>query len=64
MQGRIEQVVAPLLIILRVANRSALTSSTIASGHISGLKALSREESTDAGGILPTGMPVSSTDEG
>ena len=64
MQGRIEQVIAPLLIILRVANRSALTSKTIASGRISGFKARSRGELTDGAGILPTGTPVSSTDEG
>jgi len=42
----IGQVIAPLLIIQRVANQSALTSSTIVSGHVNSLHVRSRGVST------------------
>jgi len=49
----IEQVIAPLLIIQRVANQSALTSNTIATGHIGSFHARSPGESTNDSGTLP-----------
>ena len=55
--------IAPLLIILRAANRTALTSDTFASVHISEFKARSRGEITGGGGALPGGDPVGSMDE-
>ena len=39
-----------------------MTSNTIASGRINGLKALSRGEPTGDGGALPGGDPTSSVD--
>ena len=57
--------IAPLLVIQRIANKSALTSNTIASGHLSSFKARSRADVTGGGGTLPSGddYPVSSVDE-
>ena len=60
---RIEQVIAPLLIIMRAANRTALASNTFASVHISEFKARTREEFTGGGGALPGGDPVGSADD-
>ena len=57
------QVIASLLIIQRVANRSALTSSTIAPGSISSFKVRSRGESTVGGGTLPDVHQMSSMGE-
>ena len=57
------QVIAPLLIILRVAPKSASTSHTIASVCIGEFKARSRGELTGGGGVLPCGEPTSSADE-
>ena len=61
-QQRIGQVIAPLLIIRRVANKSALTSNTIASLHLSSFKTRSRGISTGGSGALPDGDPTSSVD--
>ena len=58
----IGQVIAPLLIIQRVANKSALTSNTIASLHLSSFKTRSRGISTGGSGALPDGDPTSSVD--
>ena len=57
------QVIAPLLIILRVADKSALTSNTVASGRINSFKAPTRGGSRDDSGALPGGDPTSSGDE-
>ena len=57
------QVIAPLLIIQRVANKSALTSNTLVSGRLSTFKARSRGELTDGGGAVPGGDPTSSVGE-
>ena len=57
MQRRIEQVIAPLLIVLRVANKSALTSNTVASGHISEFKAQTQGELASGSGVPPGGDP-------
>ena len=56
-----EQVIAPFLIIRRVANRRALTSEAVASGG-SSLRFGSRGETTDSDGTLADGAPTSSTD--
>ena len=52
MRPRIGQVLAPLLIIQRVANKSALTSNTLISGQLSSFKARSGGKSADSGGTL------------
>jgi len=54
----IGQVIAPLLIIQRVANRIALTSDTIVSGNIGSFRARSRGESTGGSYALPGGYPT------
>ena len=58
-----EQVIAPLLIIQRVANKSALTSNTV-TGRISSFKAGSRGTSMGSSGALPSGDSMSSVDDG
>ena len=63
MLHRIGQVIAPLFIIHRVANKSALTSKSLASGRLSAFKARSRGELTDGSGAVPSGDPASSADE-
>ena len=55
--------IAPLLIIQRVADKSVLTNSTAVSAHISEFKAGSRGRSTDGSGTLPGGVPMSYKDE-
>jgi hypothetical protein len=55
-----EQVIAPFLIVLRVANRTALTGEAIASGNIGSIHFMSQEKSTDGGASFPDGDPVSS----
>ena len=55
--------IAPLLIILRVANKTALTSEAIVPGRISTFKARTRGESAGGGGTLPGVDPMSSVDE-
>ena len=55
--------IAPLLIILRAANRTALTSNTFASVRISEVKARTREGSTGDSGALPSGGLAASADE-
>ena len=59
---RIGQAIASLLIIQRVANKSALTSNTIASGHLSSFRARSGERTTGTSGALPSGDPANSVD--
>ena len=55
--------IAPLLIILRVANKTALTSNTVVAGRVSTFKARARGESADGGGTLLSGDSTSSVDE-
>ena len=56
--------VAALLIIQRVTNKSALTSNTVASARLSDFKARSRGQLTTGGGaIFSDGDPMSSLDE-
>ena len=62
MQRRVEQVIAPLLIIMRVADKSALTSNTFASVRVGDFDARTREEFTGGGGTLPDGALVGSAD--
>ena len=47
--------IAPLLIIQRVANKSALTSDSIALENISSFRARTREELTGGSSALPGG---------
>lgn len=54
--------IAPLLIIQRVANRSALTSNTIVTGHIDSFRDMGREESTGGNPGFPRVLSVSSAD--
>ena len=61
MQRRIRQVIAPMLIIQRVANKSALTSNDVVHGWISEFEAKNQEESTGDGGSLPSGDPMTSS---
>jgi len=53
-------VIAPLLIIQRVASKNALTSDTIAPGSIGSFRAGSRRESTGGGSVLPVEYPMGS----
>ena len=56
-----EQVIAPFLIVLRVANRTAITSKAIVSGNIGSMRFESQgNESTDGGVTVPDGDPVGS----
>ena len=56
--------IASLLIIQRVANKSALTSNTVASARLSDFKARSRGQLTTGGGaIFSGGYPINSLDE-
>ena len=59
---QIVQVIAPLLVIQRVANNSALTSNTVASGCISEFGVRSRRELSGGSDTLPGEDPVSSVD--
>ena len=60
---RIWQVIAPLLIVRRVANKSAFTSDSVASERISEFKARSQGRSTGRSDALPGGDSTSSVDE-
>ena len=55
--------IAPLLIIKRVANRSALTSDVITTGHIISIDVGSRWEPAGGGRALPAVYPMSSADD-
>lgn len=57
-----EQVIAPLLITLRVASRRALTSEAIVSGNIGSIHFNSEGKSTVGNGTLSDEHPVGSTD--
>ena len=54
------QVIAPFLIILRVANRTAVTSDSISSGNPDSIHFRSQEQSTDNGETVPDENPVGS----
>jgi hypothetical protein len=59
-----EQVIAPFLIILRVANRRALTGEAVASGNVGSIRFKSRGKSTGGDGTLSDGHPTSYVDPG
>ena len=63
MRQRIGQVIAQLFIIHRIANKSAFTSKSVASAHMSTFKARSRRELTDGGSAIPDGGLADSVDE-
>ena len=56
------QVIAPFLIVLRVAKQRALTSETLISGNIGTLRFGGQGESTGCEGTLPTGNTLTSMD--
>ena len=62
MRRRAGKVIAPLLIIKRVADKSALTKNTIVSGRLSSFKTGAGGEVTGSSGTLSGGGPVSSVD--
>ena len=51
-----------MLVIQRVANKSALTSGTVAPGHTSEFKVRTPEELTGGGGTVPGRYTASSVD--
>ena len=59
-----KQVIAPFLIILRVANRTALTCETVVSGNIGTIHFRSEGTSMDNSGTMtiPDGNPISTVD--
>lgn len=56
------QVIAPFLIILRVANQTALTNDVIVSGNVDSIRFGNHGRSTNANETLPDRNPASSTD--
>lgn len=54
--------IAPFLIVLRVADRRALTSETIVTGNIGSIHFRSQGKSTVGNETLPDDHPASSTD--
>jgi len=56
------QVIAPFLITLRIANRTALTSDTVVSRNIESIRFRSAGEGTEGDESLPTGDPMGSVD--
>jgi len=60
MRRRIGQVIAPLLIVHRVASKSALTSTAIVSGNVGLFKNGGRGKFTGDSGVLPGGSPMRS----
>ena len=52
-----------MFVIHRVANKSALTSKSLVSGHMSTFEARSRGELTDGSGDVPGGGSTNSVDE-
>ena len=63
MRRWIGQVIAALLIIQRVANRSALTSKIVVSGHLGSLRARTQGSSTDITDAPPGDYTTGSADE-
>ena len=61
---RIEQVIAPLLIIRRVANKSALTRDTVVSGRTSSLKFWTQGKSTGGSSSLSDGPTIAADEYG
>ena len=51
-----------MLIIQRVANKSALTNKSLVSGHLSSFKARSQGELTGRSGVISDRDPASSVD--
>ena len=56
------QVIAPLLIVERVANRTALTSDSIVTGNVGTFRTRSRGESTGGSYARSGGQPMCSAD--
>ena len=56
------QVIAPLLVIQRVADKSALTGDIVVSAHLSEFKARSGGQLTAGSVDLPSGDPACSVD--
>ena len=54
------QVIAPLLIIKRVANQSALTSTSVVTGGVGSFSFRSRGGAAGGSGTLPGGYPMNS----
>ena len=54
----IGQVIAPLLIIKRVADRNTLIGNAVATGNTSSFKIGSQRESKGSGGSLPSDYPM------
>ena len=63
MRGLVGQVIAPLLVIQRVADKSAATSDAVVSGRISDFEVRSRGELTGGSGALSSGCPASPVDQ-
>ena len=63
MQRPTGQVIAPFLIIRRVANKSAFTRDTVVSGRTGSLKFWKRGNLTGCSGPHPSGDPTVSVDE-
>lgn len=59
---RIGQVIAPLLVILRVVNKSAFTNNTDTSGRLSLFEARNREGFMGDSDPVPNGNPTNSVD--
>lgn len=55
-----KQCIAPFLIVLRVANRTALTSEAIVSGSTSSIHFSIQGELTGGGGTISNGSPIRS----
>ena len=58
-----KQVIAPFLIVLRLANRTALANETITSGIVSSIRFNSQEKSTGGDGDIYDRETVATTDE-
>ena len=56
------QVIAPLLVIQRVADKSALTGNIVVSAHLSEFKARDGGQLTAGSADLPSGDPTFSAD--
>ena len=58
-----KQCIAPFLIVLRVANRTALTSEAVVSGSISSIRFRTQGELTGGDGSLLNGNPTHSASD-
>lgn len=58
-----KQVIAPLLLVLRLANRTALVNETVTSGNVSTIRFNSQENSTGGDGSIHDGETIATTNE-